>query len=575
MANLGAAEVAKLLDELGQRLGLKPGNPYRARAYSRAAESLATLTEPLEDIIAEDRLTELPGVGEAIAGVVTKLHRTGMHPQLETLRQEAPASVLELLRVPGLRTEKALKLYRELGIDSLDALERAAKEGRLSKVKGFGPAFERKMLQSIAIKRGGAGRRHLHRAEELLAAAERSLRKTRPEVKRIVPAGEFRRGCELVSTLSLLAEQPGLQAPVTRSVGKDLNIHLAPAAQYGAALLAATGSEAHLAQLQALAEEKGLRLDASGLRRGRKVIAAKSEKDIYAALGLPFIAPELREGRDEIERAQRGALKSLVTDKDIRGVIHAHTDRSDGTNTLEEMAEGARERGYQYLGLTDHSQAAHYAGGLKADEVIEQQRELDALNRRLRGRFRVLKGIESDILGDGSLDYPDDILARFELIVASVHSNFRMERKAQTERILKAIANPFTTVLGHVTGRQLLRRPGYEVDLERILKACADHGVAVEINANPWRLDLDWRWFGRALELGCLMSIDADAHSIAEIDNAHWGVVMARKGGVPKERVLNCLALDDFVRHLEARRAARLRKRRPGRRLSESRAAAE
>ncbi|MBV9692723.1 MAG: PHP domain-containing protein, partial [Alphaproteobacteria bacterium] len=255
--------------------------------------------------------------------------------------------------------------------------------------------------------------------------------------------------------------------------------------------------------------------------------------------------------------AQSGKLPDLVTQDDLHGVLHAHTTESDGSDTLKDMAEATRERGYSYLGLTDHSQTAHYAGGLKPDEVPVQQKEIDQLNKRLGRNFRVFKGIESDILGDGSLDYPDDILETFDLVVASVHSKFRMPKKEQTDRIVKAIENPYTTILGHVTGRQLLRRPGYEVDMERILKACAKHGVAIEINAHPWRLDMDWRWCQRGLELGCLFSIDPDAHSTDEIDNIQWGVLMARKGGVPKERVLNALGLAQFTAHLEARKAKR------------------
>ena len=258
-------------------------------------------------------------------------------------------------------------------------------------------------------------------------------------------------------------------------------------------------------------------------------------------------------GRGEIALAERGKLPKLVTDADIRGILHAHTDRSDGGDTLEVMAEATRVRGFSYFGVADHSQSAHYAGGLSLEDIAEQHAEANRLNKRSRDRFRIFKGIESDILPDGSLDYPDHVLAAFDFVVASVHSRFRLDRKTQTERIIRAIENPYTTILGHMTGRLLLRRPGYEVDIEEILAACATHGVAVEINANPWRLDLDWRWHARALERGCMMSINPDAHSTDEIDLTHWGVVMARKGGVPKKRVLNCLDLPHFVAFLGER----------------------
>jgi DNA polymerase (family 10) len=324
--------------------------------------------------------------------------------------------------------------------------------------------------------------------------------------------------------------------------------------RFGAVLLNATGSERHVAGLAALARKKGLTLAPQALRRGARLIATPREEDIYQALGLPFIPPELREGTDEIDRARRNALPKLVGLKDLRGVLHLHTVFSDGVNTLEEMAEAARERGYAYLGVADHSQSAHYAGGLTLDEIDAQHAMADALNRSYRGRFRILKGIESDILGDGSLDYPQDVLARFDFVVASVHSRFKMSRDEQTKRVIAAVANPYTTILGHLTGRQLLRRPGYELDIEAVLKACAKHGVAVEINGNPYRLELDWRWHREALALGCMLSINPDAHSINELDLVKWGVAVTRKGGVPKNRVLNALSLGQMLAYLAKRR---------------------
>ena len=256
----------------------------------------------------------------------------------------------------------------------------------------------------------------------------------------------------------------------------------------------------------------------------------------------------------EVQRARESGLPALVSQEDIQGVLHAHTVQSDGADTLEDMADAAQKRGYAYLGVTDHSQTAHYAGGLTAQEVLAQQREIEQVNQRCGSDFRIFKGIESDILADGSLDYSEDVLRSFELIIASVHSRFRMNRQEQTERILKAIANPHTTILGHVTGRLLLNRAGYDVDMEAILSACAEHSVAVEINANPWRLDLDWRWCERALQLGCFLSINPDAHSTNEIDNMRWGILMARKGAVPKDRVLNALRRTDFEVYLRERK---------------------
>jgi DNA polymerase (family 10) len=269
------------------------------------------------------------------------------------------------------------------------------------------------------------------------------------------------------------------------------------------------------------------------------------------------IPPELREGQDEIARAVAGALRELVTDADIKGILHAHTDRSDGIDTLEIMAGATHARGYQYFGVADHSKSAHYAGGLSAEEVSKQQFEVNRLNKAYGRSFRIFKGIECDILADGSLDFDAEVLETFDFVVASVHGRFKLDCETQTERIIRAVANPYTTVLGHMTGRQLLRRPGYEIDIEKVLAACAEHGVAVEINANPWRLDLDWRWHETALRLGCMMSINPDAHSTREIDPTHWGIEIARKGGVPKERVLNCLNKDEFAEYLKERRTRR------------------
>jgi DNA polymerase (family X) len=555
MTGPDAQTITQLLREFGQRSALRGGNPYRAKAYARAAENLAALAEPIDCVIAEGRLKEIPGIGDAIADIITRLHSTGTHPSLEAMRKEIPAGVLEMLAVPGLRPDKVLKLYKTLGIESLAALEQAAREDRIKPVKGLGPALQAKILRNLEISRNGEDRRHLHRAALLLETAERTLRAAHPELQRVTSAGDFRRGCELVADLALVAEMPTLDGdPATLTSGGALTVHLTDRKRYGVTLLLATGSQRHIEQLRGLSQRAGLSLDSNGLRRGRKVIAAKTEEDIYRALGLPFIEPELREGQNEIEQARAGELPRLVTAGDLRGILHAHTDLSDGVDTLAAMAQATRQRGYAYFGVADHSQSAHYAGGLSVAEIAEQHRAIERLNKGYDGSFRILKGLESDILADGSLDYPDHVLARFDFIVASVHSRFKLDRKAQTERILRAVANPYTTILGHMTGRQLLRRPGYEVDIEKVLAACAEHRVAVEINANPWRLDLDWRWHQRALELGCMMSINPDAHSTRELDLIHWGVEMARKGGVPASRVLNCLMLTQLRRHLRERK---------------------
>ncbi|QOZ71094.1 DNA polymerase/3'-5' exonuclease PolX [Bradyrhizobium arachidis] len=553
MPCLDAPAVAGLLREYAQRTALRGDNPYRTKAYAQAADSLAALAIPLHVLIAEDRLTEIPGVGDAIADIITKFHKTGTHPSLEKLRKELPEGVLEMLAVPGLRPEKVLRLHKDLGITSLAELEAATKDDRIKKTKGLGATLQTKILQGLTIAKSGEGRFHLHRAAALLAHAKDSLRKARPDLKRVTIAGDFRRGCELVGNLTIVAEAANAGRTPKTSAANGLQIRVSNRKHFGAALLFATGSAAHIEQLQARAAEKGMRLEADGLHKGRTLIAG-DEADIYCALDLPFIDPELREGRNEVELALKGKLPKLVTDKDLRGILHCHTDASDGTETLETMAKATRERGFEYFGVADHSKSAHYAGGLSVEEIAQQHREADLLNKHFGKDFRILKGIESDILADGSLDYADDVLERFDFVVASIHGRFKLDRKAQTQRLLRAISNPHTTIIGHMTGRQLQRRPGYEIDIEKVLRRCARHDVVVEINAHPWRLDLDWRWHQAALDFGCMMSINPDAHSIPEFDHMHWGVEMARKGGVPPDRVLNAMALPELTRYLRQKR---------------------
>ncbi len=555
MAALDASAVAALLVELGRRTALAGDNYFHAKAYERAADKLSTLVEPLDRVIAENRLRELPGIGETIADIVIKLHRTGTHPLLEKLRKDVPEGVLAMLSIPGLKPEKINILYKELGITDLAALEAAARQDRLKRIKGLGAAVQRKILEGLKIRKHAQGARHLHRADELAAAAAETLEHSLPGLIRTVPAGDLRRGGELVSNLALVALVERLsEGPKVVSSG-EISVYLTDERRFGISLLLATGSTRHLEGIERRAAAMGMALTPDGLRRGRKTVAAKTECGIYQALDLQYIEPELREGLDEIERAQAHAIPPLVTAKDLRGVLHAHTTASDGVDTLEAMAEAAITRGYQYIGITDHSKTAHYAGGLTVEEIERQHAEINRLNVSFGGRFRIFKGIESDILPDGSLDYPDDVLRRFDFIIGSIHGQFRLDRAAQTERLVRAASNPFVTIIGHMSGRQLLRRQGYELDIECVLKACAKHNVAVEVNGNPWRLDLDWRWLRRALELGCKFSINPDAHSTGEIaSSTRWGLAIARKSGMPAGRVVNALDQGAFARWLDSRK---------------------
>jgi len=554
MVALDASAVAALLVELGRRTALAGDNYFRAKAYQRAADRLAALVEPLDRVIAENRLRELPGIGETIADIVTKLHRTGTHPLLEKLRKDLPEGVLDMLSIPGLKPEKIHILHKELGITDLAALEAAAREDRLKRVKGLGAAMQRKILDGLKIREHALGARHLHRAEELAVSAAETLQHSLPGLIRTVTAGDLRRGGELVSNLALVAEVEQVPGPPKVVSSGEMSVYLTDPRRFGINLLFATGSARHLEKLERRAAAMGMALTPEGLRCGRKVVAAGTEADIYQALDLQYIEPELREGLDEIERAQAHSIPPLVTAEDLRGVLHAHTIASDGVDTLEAMAEASIARGYQYIGITDHSKTAHYAGGLTVEEIEQQHAEIDRLNGSFGGRFRIFKGIESDILPDGSLDYSDDVLCHFDFIIGSIHGRFRLDSEEQTQRLVRAASNPFVTIIGHMTGRQLLRRPGYELDIERVLTACAEHGVAVEVNGNPWRLDLDWRWLRRALELGCTFSINPDAHSTGEIaSSTRWGLAIARKSGMPADRVVNALDRDQFALWLASR----------------------
>jgi len=552
---LDAPAVARLLKEIGQRLELANESPFKVRAYYAAAETLSALPEPLHELVAKRKLREFPGIGEALAEKIIRLHQTGTHPTLDFLREQMPAGVLDLLRVSGLGPRKVSILHRDLHVSSLEELEAACRAGKLRDCKGLGAALEKKVLQNLEFLRQARGFQLVHQADDLAQSACESLRAERPGLRRIVPAGSLRRGCELVDDLCLVAELPDGPVPEEAFVYRDLRLFVGSPKRYGAVLLHATGSPKHFEELCVRAASQGLQLSEEGLWRGPVELPCPDEEAVYTALGLPFIEPELREGLGEIALAAAGKLPVLLQSRDIRGILHCHTDFSDGLDTLPAMAEAVRGHGCQYFGVAEHSRSAGYAGGLSEEDIREQHKLIEELNARYASaEFRILKGIESDILVDGALDYPAEILRRFDFIVASIHSRFNCDKQAQTARILAAVANPHASILGHISGRLLLQREAYSLDMEEVLKACGRHGVAVEINAHPHRLDLDWRWHRRALELGCILSINPDAHAIPELDSMRWGVAVARKGGVPKERVLNCLNLEEITHWLAARK---------------------
>ncbi len=569
-------EAARILEEIALLLELAGENPFKARAYEVGARALLTLPGDLTTAVQNGSLVQVKGIGKTLAGVVRELVEQGRAKIHEELRDKIPPGLVELLKVPGLGPKKARQLFTELHIASLGELEYAIQENRLLSLPGFGAKTQERLKAGLEQVRRYAGK---FRLGDLWPAARDILAMARglPEIQRIEVAGTVRRGLEVGEGLVFLAVAsdpaaataalqrfplgPALTAQEDGSwlavlwQGMEARLWFTDPEAFGAAWLVATGSEAHWQELADRATARGLRLTNAGLFAGESHLAGRQEEEIYQALGLAFIPPELREGTGEVAAAAAGTLPRLLTPEDLRGCFHVHSHFSDGINSLPELVAAARARGWEYLGLTDHSQSAYYAGGLKPGDLKRQQEEVAAC-RLAHLDFTLFWGIESDILGDGSLDYPPEILAGFDFVIASVHSQFGMTREDMTRRILAAMANPATTMVGHVTGRLLLAREPYEVDLEAVLEAAARQRVIMELNASPYRLDLDWRWLRKAKEQGLLVSINPDAHSVEGLDDLHYGVITARKGWLSPENVLNTYPAPEVARILERRRRA-------------------
>jgi DNA polymerase (family 10) len=571
-------EVVDTLEEIAVLLELAGENAFKTRAYANAARTLQGLDRDLAELTASGELRELKGIGPALAEKIGTLVATGRLPYLEELRARVPPGLLELLRVPGLGPKRVREVHAKLGIASLAELEYAAESRALQELEGFGEKLQDKILEGIAALKRHADRFLLSDAlamgEEILAAVA-----ALPGARRAAIAGSLRRRCETVGNVDLVAatdDAPALlaafaalpavaevlapgpaggsEAAVRLEGGLRVRLRAVPEPDFAGVLRYLTGSREHDEALRAHAAGLGLELDERGLRRGSAPVAAADEDAIFAALGLVAIPPELREGRGEIAAAAAGALPRLLEPGDLRGVLHVHSTYSDGVDTVRGMALAARARGYRYLGVCDHSQSARYAGGMLAADVRRQHEEIDRLNEEL-GDFRVLKGVECDILADGALDYPAEVLASFELVVGSVHSRFGLGEAEMTQRLLRAVANPFLDVLGHPTGRLLLGRAAYALDLGAVCAAAAERGVAVEINANPHRLDLDWREVRGFQARGGWIGIHPDAHRTEGLDDVRFGVMAARKGWATRDRVLNALSLEELLAWLRARRA--------------------
>ena len=567
---------AHVLSRIAALLELSGANTFKARAYDGAARALRTIdTDDLAPLLESGELAKLPGVGPATLSVIRELVETGESAYLERLRSAIPEGLLELLRLPRLGGARIHALHQALGITSLDDLEREARTGGLAGVKGFGPKTVQAILTGITKLRAAGNQIHLPVA--LLEALRiRTAVAAHPGVTRAAVAGSVRRHVEVASDVDIVAGCTGdidgifvsfANAPgVRRATRKNadtltityvdsvcLDLCCVPDDRFALALWRMTGSEAHVATLSTDASRRGFALGSDVLRDpAGNVVPLADESALYTALGLPFIVPELRESGDEVTAAASDALPDLLRDEQIRGVLHCHTRYSDGKATVAEMADAARARGWSYIGISDHSQAAFYAGGLKPDQVHQQHDEIDALNAASDGTFTILKGIEADILADGRLDYEPGLLDSFDFVIGSIHSRFAMDEPAMTERVLRALDDPHLTVLAHPTGRLLLSRDPYGIDIDAVLEKAAERGVAVELNADSHRLDLDWRHLRAAKKRGVTIAIGPDAHSTRGLDNTALGVMMARKGWLEADDVLNTgdvRAVLNFARH--------------------------
>jgi DNA polymerase (family 10) len=551
-------EIARVFEEIALLLELKGESPFKSNAYANAARTIETLSEDIAELVASGRIRDLKGVGQALAEKLAELVGTGRLKYYEELKRSIPAGLVEMTAIPGMGPKKIGAVWEKLGVTTIGELEYACIENRLVGLPGFGQKTQDKIRQGILqLKK----RRGFHLFAHVVPSAEGFVQAFReaPGVNDAALVGDLRRRMEIVRSIDVLAaaEHPeavlevvrrmegvseavlagsmitaktGIGIPLVVTVWNELQPH---------ALLAATGSEGHLAALADRAERRGVGWNLSQARGGLSPKAG-SEEALYAALGLPFIPPEMREGLDEIELAEQGRLGPLVESTQIQGIFHNHTTASDGSASLEEMVEAARALGYRYIGISDHSRSAFYANGLKEDRIREQHAAIDALRGRVSG-ITIFKGIEADILSDGAMDYPDEVLARFDFVIASVHSRFNLAEEEQTNRVLRALANPHVTMLGHPTGRLLLSREGYRIDMKRVLESAKAHGKTIEINANPHRLDLDWRLCRHARALGVKVSINPDAHATEGLRDVPFGVNVARKGGLAPAEVVNTL----------------------------------
>jgi DNA polymerase (family 10) len=575
-------EVAAVLDEIGTLLELQGENAFRANAYHNAARALQQLETNLAEMVAAGKLTEIPGIGETLRDKITTLVNTGQLPFYDDLRKKIPPGLVEMLRLPGVGPKKVKALHELLDISTLDELKAACHAGQVAELKGFGAKTQDKILEGLAFLDQMGKRVRLDQALPLARELVAALAKA-PGVRRIEVCGSLRRRRETINDIDILvssddagpvmdafAKLPQVvqvtgrgdtKSSVTVATVDDDNkrvllnadLRVVRDEQFPFALHYFTGSKQHNVAVRQRAIQYGLKLNEYELGGPDRKVKCKDEADLFRALDLDYIEPELRELTGEIEAAERHALPDLVRAEDLRGTFHCHTTWSDGRDTLEAMVAAAKKHGWKYYGIADHSQSLKMANGLTVERVQQQQAEIDALAGRVKG-IQLFKGTECDILPDGRLDYPNDVLATFDYVVASVHTNFTQSEADMTRRIVRALENPYVTMLGHMTGRLLLKREPYKVDVEAVLQAAAKHGKMIEINAHPMRLDLDWVHVKRAKALGITLVINPDAHSVGDLDYLEYGVNVARRGWLTKGNVFNTLTAAQVAKHFQASR---------------------
>jgi DNA polymerase (family 10) len=571
---------AHILSQIGAFLELQGENRFKSRAYVQAARAVQALeVDDLGPMLRSGELAKCLGIGPATISVIRDLVETGESSYLERLQETTPEGLLEMLRVPGLGAAKIHQIHVGLGVSSIRELEEAARSGRLATLKGFGPKTAEKILKGIGFYLQTGARvllpQGLDEAGRLVAAVS-----AHPDVLRAEIAGSVRRRREIVRDVDVVAACSGDPARVATSFtrvggvreatgvdtasvgitfvdGTQFDLHCVTPEHFAVALWRATGTPEHVDAVRDRLSARGLTVEDDTLRDGRgRAVPVPDEGALYRAAGLSLVPPELRENAGEIDAAERREIPTLLEYGDIRGVLHCHSSFSDGAATIEEMARAAQARGWSYLGITDHSESAFYASGVSRERIAEQHDEIDRVNAALDG-FRVLKGVEADILADGRIDYDDEFLERFDFVIGSIHSRFGMNGEAMTARVLAALDNPHLTILGHPTGRLLLSREPYAIDVEAVLDKAADVGAAVELNADPHRLDLDWRFLHGAKTRGVKIEIGPDAHSTRGLDYMELGVAMARKGWLEASDVLNAGPVDDVLEFARARSGRR------------------